>query len=221
MSNIVYDGRLVMSLENKRGPSAYDIAVQNGFEGTEAEWLESLKGPPGIPGDSVSVNNVRPVDGNINLYGTDIKVQRGSVVTVQQKLEELSETAGSYLTAEDIVNDTTTGGVDKVLSAEQGAKLYRRMMYGFASQIEIPLGNWNGDGPYTRDITLNGVTANEELCHVILSCAPANKTEYSDLEVTLMAQKDDAITVQVNAIPDAGFPANVLVLFTGVEEATV
>ena len=27
-----------------RGYSAYDIAVQNGFDGTEEEWLESLKG---------------------------------------------------------------------------------------------------------------------------------------------------------------------------------
>lgn len=25
------------------GPSAYDIAVKNGFEGTEEEWLISLK----------------------------------------------------------------------------------------------------------------------------------------------------------------------------------
>ena len=36
--------------------SAYAIAVKNGFEGTEAEWLESLKGEkgekgePGVPG---------------------------------------------------------------------------------------------------------------------------------------------------------------------------
>lgn len=27
--------------------SAYGIAVKNGFEGTEEEWLESLKGTPG------------------------------------------------------------------------------------------------------------------------------------------------------------------------------
>lgn len=26
------------------GKSAYEIAVQNGFKGTEVEWLESLKG---------------------------------------------------------------------------------------------------------------------------------------------------------------------------------
>src|SRR6478735_3025463 len=32
------------------GPSAYDIAVENGFVGTEAAWLVSLKGVPGNPG---------------------------------------------------------------------------------------------------------------------------------------------------------------------------
>ena len=32
------------------GASAYDIAVENGFEGTEEEWLESLKGEPGADG---------------------------------------------------------------------------------------------------------------------------------------------------------------------------
>lgn len=28
------------------GKSAYEIAVENGFEGTETEWLASLQGPP-------------------------------------------------------------------------------------------------------------------------------------------------------------------------------
>lgn len=32
------------------GASAYDIAVAHGFVGTEAEWLESLKGEPGKDG---------------------------------------------------------------------------------------------------------------------------------------------------------------------------
>ena len=54
------------------GASAYEIAVQNGFTGTEAEWLASLKGEQGEdgikgntgekgnPGDSayqIAVNN--------------------------------------------------------------------------------------------------------------------------------------------------------------------
>lgn len=34
----------------KDGKSAYEVAVKNGFEGTEAEWLESLKGEQGEQG---------------------------------------------------------------------------------------------------------------------------------------------------------------------------
>lgn len=33
------------------GLSAYEVALDNGFIGTEAEWLESLVGPEGPPGD--------------------------------------------------------------------------------------------------------------------------------------------------------------------------
>ncbi|MEK3886533.1 hypothetical protein [Bacillus sp. FSL K6-3431] len=32
------------------GPSAYEIAVENGFSGSEQEWLDSLKGNKGDPG---------------------------------------------------------------------------------------------------------------------------------------------------------------------------
>lgn len=32
------------------GKSAFEIAQDNGFEGTEEEWLASLKGPQGNPG---------------------------------------------------------------------------------------------------------------------------------------------------------------------------
>lgn len=33
------------------GASAYEVAVANGFEGTEQEWLDSLVGPPGPKGE--------------------------------------------------------------------------------------------------------------------------------------------------------------------------
>lgn len=32
------------------GDSAYEVAVKNGFEGTEQQWLASLKGAKGDPG---------------------------------------------------------------------------------------------------------------------------------------------------------------------------
>lgn len=42
----------VQTLKGDRGYSAYEIAVQNGFEGTEAEWLESLHGADGKDGQN-------------------------------------------------------------------------------------------------------------------------------------------------------------------------
>lgn len=33
-----------LTIEGVNGKSAYDIAVENGFEGTEQEWLNSLQG---------------------------------------------------------------------------------------------------------------------------------------------------------------------------------
>lgn len=41
------DFKGVETLKGDRGYSAYEIAVQNGFVGTESEWLESLKGADG------------------------------------------------------------------------------------------------------------------------------------------------------------------------------
>ncbi len=38
-------------IKGEDGKSAYQIAVENGFVGTEAEWLESLKGIKGDPGN--------------------------------------------------------------------------------------------------------------------------------------------------------------------------
>ena len=37
------------------GPSAYEVAVANGFVGTEEEWLASLQGPPGSAGTATKV----------------------------------------------------------------------------------------------------------------------------------------------------------------------
>ena len=40
------------------GKSAYQIAIDNGFEGTETEWLASLKGPKGDTGDSTTLGPI-------------------------------------------------------------------------------------------------------------------------------------------------------------------
>lgn len=66
------------------GKSAYEIAVDNGYEGSETEWLESLKGEPGADGRSITsietdeANNVTATfsDGTTQSIGQlDVNVQ--------------------------------------------------------------------------------------------------------------------------------------------------
>ena len=47
------------------GKSAYEIAVENGFEGTEEEWLESLVGPEG-PAGSIESAELSVVQGTLS-----------------------------------------------------------------------------------------------------------------------------------------------------------
>lgn len=49
-----------------QGKSAYEVAVLNGFKGTEAEWLASLVGPKGEPGYT-------PVKGKDYFTPTDVQ----------------------------------------------------------------------------------------------------------------------------------------------------
>ena len=44
------DASVLTSASNLAGQSAYEVAVNNGFAGTEQEWLDSLVGPPGADG---------------------------------------------------------------------------------------------------------------------------------------------------------------------------
>ena len=45
-------------LETLHGKSAYEIAVINGFTGTEEEWLTSLKGEKGDPGQTLTIEEI-------------------------------------------------------------------------------------------------------------------------------------------------------------------
>lgn len=76
-------GRMSMQLNNWRGYSAYEIAVKNGFEGTEAQWLESLKG---ADGQTTHVNGVEQKDGAVTITGENIAVSH----TDQRTLAELA-----------------------------------------------------------------------------------------------------------------------------------
>lgn len=63
----------ISGLLAKDGDSAYVVACKNGFEGTEAEWLESLKGDTGNSGVYVGSGEM-PADCNVQIDPTGIPV---------------------------------------------------------------------------------------------------------------------------------------------------
>lgn len=67
------------------GQSAYELAVKNGFEGSEQEWLESLKGEPGKKGDP----------GEKGDPGLIPNIQIGTVTTVESDQPAKVERTGT------------------------------------------------------------------------------------------------------------------------------
>lgn len=57
------EGEWLLSLHGADGESAYQVAVDNGFEGTEEEWLASLVGPAGDDGVTPEITMTASVDG--------------------------------------------------------------------------------------------------------------------------------------------------------------
>ena len=71
-----------------RGYSAYEVAVQNGFEGTIDEWLESLIGPVGPTGPEGPQGEIGPI-------GHTPNIRVGSVTTGEAGTDVIITKTGS------------------------------------------------------------------------------------------------------------------------------
>ena len=107
MSNCIINGTLTGSLKNEvlRGMSAYEVAVANGFIGTEVEWLESLRGEDAE--DAVRYNTEQNLTDeeqmqarkNIGAVGKDFII--GYVRNVEDELERHETTEEMHLSSGD------------------------------------------------------------------------------------------------------------------------
>lgn len=90
------DGR--DGLDGTNGKSAFEIAVENGFVGTETEWLESLKGKDGAVGPQgeqgpPGKDGVTP---DMSEYPTKAEILP-SIKDLQRKLQSLQDSAMDYI----------------------------------------------------------------------------------------------------------------------------
>ena len=84
-------------MDGKDGLSAYELAKKNGFVGTLAEWLESLKGADGLPGKN-------GIDGKNGTDGKDGKDGRDGVDGITPDMSEYSPTSAVELMIQKITN---------------------------------------------------------------------------------------------------------------------
>lgn len=93
-------GQGVLYVSGTRGYSAYEVAVQNGFVGTEQEWLDSLVGPqgePGTPFDELTEEQKAEIRGEEGKSAYDIAVENGFIGTEQ-------DWVNSYLNSDNYYN---------------------------------------------------------------------------------------------------------------------
>ena len=98
--------KISMDLYSWRGYSAYELAVQNGYEGTLEEWLQSLQGQDG---KTTAVNGVEQQNGSIAITGAEIPVSG----TDSRKISELAAPLDALAKALTITEDSVDlGGKD-------------------------------------------------------------------------------------------------------------
>lgn len=178
-----------MNLGTWRGYSAYEIAVQNGFSGTEAAWLESLKGEKGKDAQSITVNNKSPVDGNVTLRGTDIIARAGNAQTVTMLLDQLS-------------SSVTEVGIGKVTIAK--------------AKITLGTQAWVESGEvYTQTVDVPGVGTDNPL---LITPAPSSLEAYADAEICAQSQETGSIAFAARSLPESAITVNLLIINPEVSE---
>lgn len=73
------------------GKSAYAIAVAHGFQGTEQEWLNSLRGPKGDPGDKGSAEETAQILKKDGEFLKSVKGPKGDAGAVEKSAQFLKE----------------------------------------------------------------------------------------------------------------------------------
>lgn len=177
---------LKMEVQRFRGESAYEVAVRNGFEGTEAEWLASLHASSG------TVNGIGPDEtGEIKLRAGDIPMSaEENADTVDEAINKVkgkADAAVRYDEAQSLADtqkaqartnigatsaadvDAKVAGSVKATEAQtftNAQKVQARTNIGAAATANytatLTVAGWTGSAaPYTQEATVAGILASD------------------------------------------------------------
>ena len=134
----MYDGTLSLHFTGLKGESAYELAVQEGFEGTEEEWLASLVGPQGPQG-------IQGIQGEQGIQG------------IQGEQGIQGNTGSSVEYPFELVNNETTDDATKAHSAA-GAKRLKDELSQLEHEVHNLSGKFYGVFPTSGDLPDDAVT---------------------------------------------------------------
>ncbi len=126
----------ISQLRGENGLSAYEIAVKNGFEGSEQEWLDSLKGETVfIPTQMESESSESPSEESSSGESSDTKDEHVCTTIIEQT------TINQNITQEIIKNEITVNGesIDVTSAVQKGLMSALSVHCEFTSGGSSPL----------------------------------------------------------------------------------
>ena len=185
------------------GKSAYEIAVDNGFVGTEQEWLESLKGQDGQDGIVMDAPSDGKVYGRMNANWVEVTGSGGGI-TVDNILSATSENPVQNKVITEELNkkaDQTT--VDSALSLKANSTDVTASLAG-----KSDIGHTHDDRYYTEtetnallddkvEVSVFDSHANNTTVHVTAEEKAVwdSKANLTDIPTTLPANGGNADTI--------------------------
>ena len=145
------------------GKSAYELAVDVGFEGTEQEWLSSLVGATGKDGYT-------PIKGKDYFDGADAisptvsveEVDGGHRVIITDKYGDKSFDVMNGEDAGDDLEETVKRLTDEISTLKQ--QLKDNVIAAKIGEITLLADAWVGaDNLYSQVVTIEGVTENSQV----------------------------------------------------------
>ena len=175
--------------DGKDGLSAYEIALNNGFVGTESEWLDSLKGKDGIDGISPEVSGFATteyVDARLSEILVILEnLPTANTVTLFSYDEDVPEKYGSTIFT------IYQNGIQDLSSYIHNNKPFCSAESGYALSYNQTDFGWDGQvyTASTTPITVKSGTA-------IAMTAQSGVTEKGVMYLIPTAGKSDSDTVQ-------------------------